>query len=133
MVRTNLFHKPNSEINSSILKQLPLSVESRISKLSFDENVFIQAASVYQEALKRAGYNHKLSYNNSDKYNSYKIIIIIIIMIIVIIVMIITIIIAIIIIRLCLIVMIIGVIVIIIMIIIIIITIQGQANSERAT
>ena len=28
------------------------------------------AASVYQEALKRAGYNHKLSYNNSDKYNS---------------------------------------------------------------
>ena len=138
MVCTNLFHKSNSEINyskyqvSSIIKQLPLSVESRISKLSFDENVFIQAASVYQEALKRAGYNHKLSYNNSDKYNSYKIIIIIIIMIIVIIVMIITIIIAIIIIRLCLIVMIIGVIVIIIMIIIII-TIQGQANSERAT
>ena len=34
------------------------------------ENVFIQAASVYQEALKRAGYNHKLSYNNSDKCNS---------------------------------------------------------------
>ena len=70
MVRTNLFHKPNSEINSSILKQLPLSVESRISKLSFDENVFIQAASVYQEAWKRAGCNHKLSYNNSDKDNS---------------------------------------------------------------
>ena len=76
MVCTNLFHKPNSEINyskyqvSSIIKQLPLSVESRISKLSFDENVFIQAASVYQEALKRAGYNHKLSYKNSDKDNS---------------------------------------------------------------
>ena len=73
------FHKPNSEINyihresnhpPSIIKQLPLSVESRLSKLSSDENVFIQAASVYQEALKRAGYNHKLSYNNSDKYNS---------------------------------------------------------------
>ena len=73
------FHKPNSEINyihresnhpPSIIKQLPLSVESRLSKLSSDKNVFIQAASVYQEALKRAGYNHKLSYNNSDKYNS---------------------------------------------------------------
>ena len=137
------FHKPNSEINyihresnhhTSIIKQLPLSVESRLSKLSSDENVFIQAASVYQEALKRAGYNHKLSYNNSDKYNSYKIIIIIIIiMIIVIIVMIITIIIAIIIIRLCLIVMIIGVMVIIIIIVMIIIIIQGQANSERET
>ena len=74
------FHKPNSEINyihresnhpPSIIKQSPLSVESRLSKLSSDENVFIQAASVYREALKRAGYNHKLNYNNSDKYNSY--------------------------------------------------------------
>ena len=73
------FHKPNSEINyihresnhpPSIIKQLPLSVESRLSKLSSDENVFIQAASVYQEALKRVGFNHKVRYNNSDKYNS---------------------------------------------------------------
>ena len=73
------FHKPNNEINyihresnhpPSITKQLPLSVESRLSKLSSDENVFIQAASVYEKALKRAGYNHKLSYNSSDKYNS---------------------------------------------------------------
>ena len=45
------FHKPNSEINyksnhpPSIIKQLPLSVESRLSKLSSDKNVFIQAAS----------------------------------------------------------------------------------------
>ena len=73
------FHKSNSEINyihmesnhpPTIIKQLPLSVESRLSKLSSDENVFIQAASVYQKALKRAGYNHKLKYKNSDKYNS---------------------------------------------------------------
>ena len=73
------FHKPNSEINHihresnhppSIIKQLVLSVESRLSKLSSDENVFIQPASVCQEALKRAGHSHKLSYNNSDKYNS---------------------------------------------------------------
>ena len=70
------FHKPNSEINyihkgsnyhPRIIKQLPLSAKSRLSKLSSDENVFIQAASVYQEALKQAGYNHKLRYNNSDK------------------------------------------------------------------
>ena len=54
----------------TIIKQLPLSVESRLSKLSSDENVFIQAASVYQEALKRAGYKHKLKYKNSNKYNS---------------------------------------------------------------
>ena len=41
-----------------------------ICNLSYDENVFIQAASVYQEALKRVGYNHKVSYNNSDNYDS---------------------------------------------------------------
>ena len=73
------FHKLNSKINyiyresnhpPSIIKQLPLPVESRSSKLSSDENVFIQAVSVYHEALKRAKYNHKLSYNNSDKYRS---------------------------------------------------------------
>ena len=73
------FHKPNSEINyihresnhpASIIKQLTLSVQSRLSKLSSGEDVFIQAASVYHEALKRASYNHKLSYNNSDNYNS---------------------------------------------------------------
>ena len=73
------FHKLNSQINyihresnhpPSTIKQLSLSVESHLSKLSSDENVFIQAASVYQEALKRAGYNHKLSHNTSDKYNS---------------------------------------------------------------
>ena len=73
------FHKLNGKINyiyresnhpPSIIKQLPLPVESRSSKLSSDENVFIQAVSVYHEALKRARYNHKLSYNNSDKYQS---------------------------------------------------------------
>ena len=73
------FQKPNSEIDyihresnhpPSIIKQLPSSLESPLSKLSFDENVFIQADSVYQEALKRVGYNYKLSYNSRDKHNS---------------------------------------------------------------
>ena len=50
------FHKPNSDINyihrksdhpPSIMKQLPLSVESRLSKLSSDINVFILTACVY--------------------------------------------------------------------------------------
>ena len=35
-----------------------------------EENIFKQAVFFYQEAVKRAGYNHKISYNNSDKYNS---------------------------------------------------------------
>ena len=66
---TNYIHR-ESNYPLSFIKQLLLSFESRLSKLSSDENIFIQAASIYQEALKRNGYNHKLSYNNSDKYNS---------------------------------------------------------------
>ena len=71
----------NSEINyihkelnhtPSITKQSPLSVELRLSKLSSDENIFIQAVPLYQKVLKQAGYNHKLSYNNSGKDNSNK-------------------------------------------------------------
>ena len=67
------FHKPNSEINyihresnhpPNILKQLPISVKSHLSKLSSGETVFIQAASIYHEALKRAGHKHKLKYNS---------------------------------------------------------------------
>ena len=54
-----------SSKNFKIFKKL-----QRFPKLSSDENLFIQAAFVYQEALKRAGYNHKLKYSNSDKYNS---------------------------------------------------------------
>ena len=54
----------------SIIKQLPLSLESRLSKLISDENAFVGAASVYQEPLKRVGYNHKLNCNNSDKHGS---------------------------------------------------------------
>ena len=62
------FHKPDSEVNYihkesniplRIIKHLFLSVESRLSKLLSDKNVFIQAAPFYQEALKRAEHNHK--------------------------------------------------------------------------
>ena len=67
------FYKPNSEINCidkesnhppSIITSLHLSVESPLLKLSFAEDVFTEEASLYQEALKRARRNHKLSYNN---------------------------------------------------------------------
>ena len=47
-----------------IITSLHLSVESPLFKLSFAENVFTEEASLYQEALKRARRNHKLSYNN---------------------------------------------------------------------
>ena len=66
------FRKLSNEI-SYIHKESnhpPSTVESRSHKFSSDKNVFIQAARFHQEVLKRAGYNHRLSYNNSDKYNN---------------------------------------------------------------
>ena len=62
-------HKPNDEIcyihkesnhPPSITKQLPISIETRLSKLSSNEKVFNESVSIYQEALDKSGYNHKL-------------------------------------------------------------------------
>ena len=70
------FCKPNNEIlyvnkesnhPPSILKQIPLSIESRLSRLSSSESIFKESTHVYQEALSKSGYNHKLSYQNANK------------------------------------------------------------------
>ena len=64
------FNKTNNEINyihkqsnhpPSIIKQLPLSVERRLSKLPSNEKNFNDSIPIYQEALIKAGYNHKLN------------------------------------------------------------------------
>ena len=53
------------------MKQLTLSVESQLPKLSSEENIFIQAAPVCQKALERARYNRNLSYKcNSNNHNN---------------------------------------------------------------
>ena len=70
------FIKANNEINfihkqlnhpPSIIKQLPLSVERRLSKLSSNEKIFNDSIPIYQEALIKAGYNHKLTYQKHDQ------------------------------------------------------------------
>ena len=77
----SLFNKTNNEINyihkqsnhsPSIIKQLPSSVERRLSKLSSNEKIFNDSIPIYQEALIKAGYNHKLTYqkHNQKKDNS---------------------------------------------------------------
>ena len=72
------FNKTNNEINHihkqsnhppSIIKQLPLSVERRLSKLSSNEKIFNGSILIYQEALLKVGYNHKLTY---QKHNQKK-------------------------------------------------------------
>ena len=75
------FNKTNNEINyihkqsnhpPSIIKHLPLSVERSLSKLSSNEKIINDSIPIYQKALIKAGYKHKLTYQKHDqkKYNS---------------------------------------------------------------
>ena len=56
----------NSDHPLSIIYQLPLSVEKRLSKLSSSEDIFNEAKVYYQEALQRSGHTHRLQYNPED-------------------------------------------------------------------
>ena len=49
----------------SILRPIPLSIESRLSKHSSTEKIFKESTQIYQEALKKSGYNHQLTYQKS--------------------------------------------------------------------
>ena len=76
------FCKPNNEITyihkepnnpSSILRQIPLSIEFRLSKHSSNEKICKESTQIYQEALKISGHNHQITYqksiNNKSKEN----------------------------------------------------------------
>ena len=74
------YHKPGNEITyihkesnhpPNIIKQIPLSIELRLSTLSSNEDIFNESVHIYEDALKKSGYNHKLTYtkntNNTRK------------------------------------------------------------------
>ena len=72
------YTKPGNEINyihahsnhpPSIIKQLPISIETRLSKLSSNEHLFNQSSIVYEDALKRSGYDKTLSYQGRNINN----------------------------------------------------------------
>ena len=46
-----------------VLKQLPKSLTKRISDISSDENIFCNSIPIYSEALKKSGFNDKLTYS----------------------------------------------------------------------
>ncbi len=65
------YRKPNDDplyINRhsnhppSIIKQLPTSINKRISALSADEQTFHESAPIYQNALRHSNFDHKLDY-----------------------------------------------------------------------
>ena len=49
----------------SILKNIPKSIDRRLSEISSDKECFDNAKHVYQEALNKSGYHHNLSYDES--------------------------------------------------------------------
>ena len=59
------YYKPNDEITyihaesnhpPSIIKQLPISVEKRLSDLSSSKKIFDETAPIYQKALRKSGH-----------------------------------------------------------------------------
>ena len=69
------FRKPDDETRyihvesdhpPSITKQLPISIEKRISDLSSSKKMFEQSKQHYQNALNVSGYTYKLEYKPSD-------------------------------------------------------------------
>ena len=65
------YNKPNSETNyvhvqsnhpPNIIKQIPISIQNRLSNLSANERIFDQSTPHYKEALQRSGYNHNFEY-----------------------------------------------------------------------
>ena len=66
------YHKPNdiptyvnAESNhpSHVLKNIPIAVNKRLSEISKTEEIFNASIGLYQDALKRSGYNHTLTFN----------------------------------------------------------------------
>ncbi len=50
------------QTTTSIIKQLPTSINKRISALSADEQTFYESAPIYQNALRHSNFDHKLDY-----------------------------------------------------------------------
>ena len=70
------YTKPNNEIkyihkNSnhppSVIRQIPLSIESKLSTLSLNEKIFQEAVPSYQKALQNSGYRHTLTYKRPKR------------------------------------------------------------------
>ena len=76
------YHKPNSNpvyVNGSnhpksVINNIPLGVDERLSMTSSNEEIFNANVGVYQEALESAGHKHKLKYVEKDigSYNKVK-------------------------------------------------------------
>ena len=62
---TNYIHS-SSDHPPNIIKQIPISIEKRLSTLSSSKQIFDESKKHYQEALNRCGYTHTLNYTPVD-------------------------------------------------------------------
>ena len=67
-----LYVNKKSNHPPSILKNIPLAVNKRLCDISSSKDVFDQSVPVYQAALDRAGYNHKLEYHEPNQSKKRK-------------------------------------------------------------
>ena len=75
------FRKPNEETlyihaksnhPANILKQLPISIETRLSNLSSNSEIFHEASKHYQNILSQSGYDYQLQYKPPNNENENK-------------------------------------------------------------
>ena len=59
-----------SDHPKKILKNVPVSVEKRLSGISSSREVFMAAAQPYQDALKQANHDHILEYQEDENNNN---------------------------------------------------------------
>ena len=67
-----LYVNSNSNHPPLVLKNIPLGVNRRLSKISADKNIFDAAIPPYQEALSRSGYDHILEYIPDQDFTTKK-------------------------------------------------------------
>ena len=57
-----LYIHADSNHPPSIIKNIPLSINKRLSAISANEKIFNDAAPIYQDALEKSGYDYQLRY-----------------------------------------------------------------------
>lgn len=64
---TPLYVHSKSNHPPNIIRNIPESINRRLSEISYDEDVFKEAAPPYQEALLKSGYSYNLKYQQASE------------------------------------------------------------------
>jgi len=67
-----LYVNKNSSHPPSILKNIPKGINGRLTSIASDKKTFDTSTNIYQEALAKAGYAHKLEYKETEKNKAQK-------------------------------------------------------------